>query len=119
CGAHVVCHTYAPDEPDLRHIGPVKIGEDLTEGQNVKAIMRPGIFGRVYDNLVKLNPDLRPTILFGPDVAGSRWFAEQFTAKGIRAAHIDGEQIWLDGETYPSSREMRDELGRLSAAGEL
>ncbi len=47
CGALVPAVTYAPDEPDLRHIGPIRVGEDLSESQQVKAMMRPGIFGRI------------------------------------------------------------------------
>jgi superfamily II DNA or RNA helicase len=119
CGAHVWCETYAPDEPDLKHIKQVKVGEDLSEDENVKAIMRPGIFGRVYDNWKQINPDARPTILFGPDVAGSLYFAEQFYAKGVSAAHIDGERIWINGETMASDQENRDELARMSESGEV
>lgn len=119
CGGHVICQTYAPDEPDLRHIKRVKVGEDLSDEDNKKAIMRPGIFGRVFDNWVRLNPDGRPTILFGPDVSGSLWFAEQFYAKGVSAAHIDGERIWINGETYPSDQENRVRLAAMSKAGEV
>jgi hypothetical protein len=45
CGAHVLCQTYAPDEPDLRHVKQVKVGEDLSDSENKKAIMRPGSSG--------------------------------------------------------------------------
>jgi superfamily II DNA or RNA helicase/intein/homing endonuclease len=110
CGAHVPCLTYAPDEPDLRNIGPVKVGEDLTESQNVKAIMRPGIFGRVYKHWCEINKDARPTILFGPDVGGSLYFAEQFHNKGVSAAHIDAKYVWINGQQYPTTQELRDEV---------
>jgi superfamily II DNA or RNA helicase len=119
CGAHVICQTYAPDEPDLRHVKQVKVGEDLSDAENTKAIMRPGIFGRVFDTWLRLNPDGRPTILFGPDVAGSLWFAEQFYANGVSAAHIDGERIWIKGETMPSDQENREHLAALSKSGEV
>lgn len=110
CGAHVPCLTYAPDEPDLRNIGPVKVGEDLTESQNVKAIMRPGIFGRAYKHWCEINKDARPTILFGPDVGGSLYFAEQFHNKGVSAAHIDAKYVWINGQQYPTTQELRDEV---------
>lgn len=90
CGALVKCTTYGPDEPDLRHIGPVKVGE-FSEEQRRKAIMRPGVFGRVWDNWRRLNPDGRPTILFAPDVPGSRYFAAEFAKRGVAAGHIDAE----------------------------
>lgn len=107
CGAHVKAYHYCPDEPDLKHIKQYKVGEDLTDKDNSKSIMRPGVFGRVFDNYVKLNPDGKPTILFAPDVAGSLFFAEQFYKQGVRAAHIDAKQIWLDGEYLPSDDETR------------
>ncbi|HMF15532.1 MAG TPA: DEAD/DEAH box helicase family protein [Gemmataceae bacterium] len=48
CRALVPCHHYGPDEPDLRHVGRVRLGHDLIESQNRKAIMTPTIFGRVW-----------------------------------------------------------------------
>lgn len=119
CGAHVICKSWAPDEPDDRMFKNVKIGEDLSEPENVKAIMRPGIFGRVYDHWKRINPDARPTILFGPDVAGSLWFAEQFQSKGVPSAHIDGERVWIKGEVFNSDQEARDELAQQSEAGAI
>lgn len=119
CGAHVWCKTFAPDEPDLKHVKQVKVGEDLSEAENSKAIMRPGIFGRVYDNWLRLNKEQRPAILFGPDVAGSMWFAEQFYLKGVSAAHIDGERIWINGTVMPSDQENREYLAKLSESGEV
>lgn len=118
CGAHVLCQTYAPDEPDLKHVKQVKVGEDLSEAENSKAIMRPGIFGRVFDNAQRLNPGFeKPMILFGPDVAGSLWFAEQFAKAGVSAAHIDGERIWINGEQHASDQATRDHLAQLSKSG--
>jgi superfamily II DNA or RNA helicase len=119
CGALLWCRTFAPDEPDERHIKPVKVGEDFTEKENVKAIMRPGIEGRVINHWRAYNPEQRPTILFGPDVAGSLWFAEKFQEDGIDAAHIDGEKIWIKGEFYPTDQEHRDYLAKLSQTGEV
>lgn len=104
----VPAKTYAPDEPDLRDIKRYQVGVDLSEADNVKAIMRPGIFGRVYDHWVKLNEG-QPTILFGPDVKGSLYFAEQFYQKGVTAAHIDGESVWCNGRFLKESG-ARDEI---------
>lgn len=118
-GALVRPETYAPDEPDLRHIKRYVVGRELTEGENVKSIMRPGVFGRVKDAWMKHNPDGKPTLLFGPDVAGSLFFAQEFFKAGIRSAHIDGEQIWLDGEFYNTEEENREHLAALSKSGEV
>jgi len=119
CGALVMAETYAPDEPDLRHIRKYKIGDDLSEKDNHKAIMRPGVFARVVKAWREYNPNQRPTILFGPDVAGSLFFAQEFQKAGIRAAHIDGNDCWLDGEFHASEQDIRDEIMRLHKAGDV
>jgi superfamily II DNA or RNA helicase len=76
--------------------------------------MRKNIFGRVWDWWQRTNPEQRPSILFAPGVAESIWFAEQFMARGIPWAHIDGQNVWLDGQLRPTSRSLRDEvIGRL------
>src|SRR5690606_19790965 len=67
----------------------------------------------------ELNPDRLPTILFAPGVKESIWFAEQFHSKGIRAAHIDGDDIWIDGEYYTSNHQLREEIRKMSESGEL
>lgn len=119
CGAHVPAICYCPDTPDLKHIKKYKVGEDLTDKENNKAIMRPGVFGRVFDHWQRLNPEAKPTILFGPDVAGSMHFAENFFAKGVSAAHIDAKNIWLNGQHLESNDENRAMLLEKSESGEL
>lgn len=117
-GELVGATVYAPDEPELKHIKRHKVGEDLTEGENIKAIMVEGIFGRVVNHFNRLNPDRKPTILFAPGVGESIWFAQQFTEAGIRAASIDGDNVWIDGEFYQSSREARDHVASLNESGD-
>ena len=119
CGALLLCRTYEPDVPrGIVNLKPTKTGE-FQEGDVVKAIMSPTIHARVIEWLRKINPDLEPSILFGPNVAGSIYFAEQLTQAGIRSAHIDGEKIWIDGETHSSSQELRAELLRESKNGDI
>ena len=119
CGALVPAVTYGPDEPDLRRVKGIREGADLTEAQARKAMMTPGLFGRVWEWFGRLNPERRPTILFAPGVPESVWFAEQFAARGVSAAHIDGEDIWVDGRLHPSSRELRAEVLARSKAGDI
>jgi superfamily II DNA or RNA helicase len=118
-GALVPPKTFSPDEPDLRHIKKYVVGEDLTETENVKAIMRPGVFGRVLSKWKQHNPDGLPTLLFGPDVAGSLFFAQEFCKAGIKAAHIDGEQIWCAGEFYNTEQDARKWIAEQSKSGEV
>lgn len=118
CGALLPCLHYGPDEPDTKHIKRQKSGE-FSENDVRKIIMTSTIFARVFDWYKILNPDSRPSILFAPGVGESIWFAEQFQAKGIRAAHIDGEECWLDGNHYKSDRKAREDIIAMSEAGEI
>jgi superfamily II DNA or RNA helicase len=117
-GAHVICYTYGPDEPDTRKIKPTATGE-FTENDVRKVMMTPTIFARVFDWAKKLNPDWRPAILFAPGVGESIYFAEQFVKKGIPAAHIDGDDIWINGVSYASSPEGRADVLAMSESGEI
>ena len=119
CGALVPAYTHCPDVPDLRHIKKYRVGEDLTDKDNRKVMMRPGVFGRILTHYNLINPDKRPTILFAPDVAGSIYFAEQFWRHGIRAAHIDAKQVWIDDEYEVSNDENRAHLLRMFENGEI
>lgn len=118
-GVLVPLRHYAADEPDMRGIKGIQEGKDLNEKQADRAMRRPGLIGRLWDHFQKINPDRRPTLVFGPSVACSIWIAEQFTARGVRAAHLDGERIWVDGRTYSSSQHARAELLEQSKDGRL
>jgi len=119
CGALVPAIHYAPDEPDLKAFQRLREGLDPTESQQRKAMMTPSIFGRVWEWYCKLNPQGRPCILFGPGVNESLWFAEQFKGRDIKAAHIDGNDIWIDGTWYKSDIGARSELKDRTKAGEI
>lgn len=118
-GMLVLAHHFGPDEPDLRHIKTHKIGADYTEDDNRKAIMVPGVFGRVGSFWKANNPDHHPTILFAPGVDESKWFAEQFHKNGINAASIDGEYIWWNGTSYRNDPDLRKKLLKYSKARQL
>lgn len=92
-GVHLPCHEYAPDEPDVKGMRRTPAGEFI-EGDVVKKIMVPTVFGRVYKHYCRLNPRGLPGILFGPSVDGSKYFCEEFNGHGVRAAHIDASQIY-------------------------
>jgi DNA repair protein RadD len=119
CGALVPALHYGPDEPDLKKIGRFQLGVDLTERQQVKAMMVPGIFGRVLEWWRRLNPQGHPGILFAPGVAESLWFAQQFEAAGVKSAHIDGEEVWVGGKFYKTDRVARREVLDGSRSSEI
>ena len=115
CGAHLWCRCFEPTIPDIgNELRRMKTGE-YQYGDVVKAIMTPVIFGHVLEHWKKLNPDAKPTILFAPGVKESMWFMEQFNRVGVRAAHICGKSVIVDGEEQPTTSEVRkqvlDEVG--------
>jgi superfamily II DNA or RNA helicase len=119
CGALVPALHVGPDEPDMKHFkANVKTGE-FSVNDVRKAIKTKCIFASVMENYERLNSDKKPTLLFGPGLNESIWFAEQFRAAGIRAAHIDGDGIWLDGEYNRASPGERDDLVRMVKEGEI
>lgn len=121
CGALVLANHFGPDEPDLKafKLKQESDGDNLSESQIRKAIMTPTIFGRVWDWYEKLNPDRVPAVLFGPGVAEALWFAEKFHQKGIGAAHIDGNDIWINGEWHKSTPDVRAQLEEGSREGSI
>ena len=113
----VPAYHYGPDEPDMKGFKQnVKTGE-YSENDVRKAIMNKAVWGRVWEHYQLYNPTRRPTILFAPGVKESQWFAEQFDGKGCRAAHIDGDGIWLDGE-YTRTQD-REHLLRAVREGDI
>lgn len=120
CGALVPAIHFGPDEPDLRRFE--KAADRLASGENVgEETLRPlfaeaKLFGRVWKHYQVINPEGRPTILFAPGVAESLWFAEQFEAAGVPAAHIDGEDVWIRGK-WRRDKEARNELREASRTG--
>jgi len=119
CGAVVMADHYGCDEPDFRKARQTSqpLAEAIPEKERTKAMMRPGIFGRVWEHFERLNPDHKPTILFAPGVAESLWFAEQFHKKGVPVGHIDADGVWINGETFEATPEVRRQLLAESKAG--
>ena len=108
CGALLPCYVYGCEEIDTSKIKPKKNGE--FSYADIKACWPPEIFGFVVKHWQELNPEHRPAILFAPGVPESIWFAQQFTDAGFRWAHIDGDDVWLDGEFHKSDRDIRDHV---------
>lgn len=112
---------FGPSHPDMEKLDKVKRqvnGEYSLAGlENVWD--SKVIFGNVLENLLLLNPELKPTILFAQGIPHSLFFAQQLTAHGIRSAHIDGDDIWVDGKSYSSDSKARQEIFDRSQAGDI
>lgn len=118
CGALVPADVWCCDELDRAKIEKVKTSVEFTAGQ-IKEVWTQAIYGRVILHYKRLNPERKPTLLFAPGVAESIDFAKEFCKAGYRWAHIDGTDVWLDGELYPSSPDMRKHVLELSRKREI
>jgi superfamily II DNA or RNA helicase len=116
CGALVMADHFGPDEPDLRHIKRQRSGE-FKSGDITKAILTHVIFGRVIEHYRLYNPEQKPALLFAPGVKESIWFAEQLTRHGIPSAHIDGDNVWIEGKFFKSDQAARNAVMTLSREG--
>lgn len=130
CGLLVPSHHFGPDEPDMKAIKrPQDNVDDMTERETrqlMGSMTADGptrqlerLHGRVWKWFDKLNPERKPTILFASGVPESLWFAEQFTKMGVPAAHIDGQDVWVDGELHKTSTEIRQQVLDASRDGRI
>jgi len=120
CGALVPARHYGPDEPDTKWIGKVAVdgGEcGIVNARRTEYAHR--VFGRVLEHIPVYNPNLLPMLLFAPGVAQSKWFAQELTANGIPSAHIDGNEIWIDGDEISADDDNRKMLAERSEAGDI
>lgn len=117
CGALVRADHFGCEEPDTRKLKKSVV--ELSEKQIQKLFKVQHIIGKVLEHYHRLNPEGKPSIGFAPGVKESIWFCEQFRAAGIRAAHIDGENVWLDGELHRSEADTRETVMRLWKRGEI
>lgn len=106
CGAHVPASHFAGAQGDVEGLKPVPTGV-YHDGESVRRIMTPVVNGDVMAHWKRHNPNELPTVLFAPSVPSSLWVAEHFTKQGVNTAHIDASDIWLNGETMPSTPENR------------
>jgi len=105
CGAHLPCWVYAPWEIDLGSIKRGASGEFSKE--EIRKVYHQQIYGKVIDHYERLNPERRPTILFAPGVPESRYFVDEFARRGFNFVHIDGNNVYRDGEDVKGTAEDR------------
>lgn len=120
CGALVPAYQYGPDEPDTKWVGKVAVGEgECGLAQNKRMEFAQRVYGSVVEHYEELNPDGLPSLLFAPGVKESIWFAEELSHNGIKAAHLDGENVWLNGELVPKTEELVDYIASQHKSGDI
>lgn len=126
-GMHQLVKVFSPDEIDVKGLKANANG-DLSEKQLDKLIRgNNAIYGSVFREYTRLNPDQLPMILFAPSVEASKWFALSFCNQDVPVAHMDGEIIGMPRLDRPAGGERlewvvsnqanREELLRLHKEG--
>lgn len=127
-GAILPAKVFAPDEVDVSDIKPVSADGEYSQKKLVSRYCRPQIVGSVFKHWMKLNPEGLPAVGFGPDVAGSLWFCDEFLRRGVKCAHIDGEKVYLgekDSKGHPvlykgaEGQQAREDVEKMSESGEI
>jgi superfamily II DNA or RNA helicase len=118
CGALVPALVYSCGEMDTEDIKRTATGE-FNLGEIRKKIWTQAIYARVIEEHIRVNPELRPAILFAPGVEESIWFVDEYAKRGIRAAHIDGEDVYCDGIRTTSNQDRRDDILDQLRAGDI
>lgn len=128
-GMHQIVKVFSPDEIDVKGLRVSDTGE-LSDKQLDKIVRgNLAIYGSVFREYRRLNPEMLPMILFAPSVEASKWFAMSFCNDGIPVAHLDGEIIGMPRMDRPaggdrlewilSTPENREMLLRLHREGEI
>lgn len=98
-GAHVRAMIRAPFEFDLGKVKKVKINNyDINSFK--QEIWSQQVVGKIVESWQELNPQARLTLVFAPDIECSIGLCDRFRSIGVSACHIDGKQIYVDGEFY-------------------
>jgi|LUMF01.1.fsa_nt_gb superfamily II DNA or RNA helicase len=120
CGALLPADVFAGPEINTKVLKTRQENGEFSR-QELAQLYSPGVktilSAEVIKWYFKLNPQQTPTVLFAPGVKESVWFAQQFEAAGVRAAHVDGTDIYIDGNRIKTSDETRREILDEFAAG--
>ncbi len=111
CGAHLMCREFCPTMPDMLKVKRNAEGE--YSEKDVEAKMKPKIvFGHILEHHKRLNPTLKPAIVFAPSVGASIEICDMYLRAGIRAAHIDGKNIYY-GEKNSSGQSVMEDSSKV------
>jgi DNA repair protein RadD len=109
CKALVPAVVRSIEQPDLAKVKRNVTGEYVIDGQK-RMIYTQSIVGSVLDRWKEYNPDARPTMLYAPGVEESIWFTQNFEKIGVRWAHIDATDAYVDGKKTKLTRTVWDEI---------
>lgn len=100
CKAHMPARIYVPSSPEAvlrsrRKALPTNKDGELTQSTDRELNEIEIIYPEVLEWLLKLNPNLEPTVLFAPSVDDTYEYVRRFAKSGIRAASIDANNVTI------------------------
>lgn len=101
--------TFGCGQPDIRLLEKLRRddkGEYLASDLD-KVVKPEVIFGRVISEYRRLTNG-SAFFLNAHSVKASIWWAQMLSAKNIPTAHIDGDDVWVDGKFFKSDSAARD-----------
>lgn len=112
---------FTPTGPDVARLDSMRasVGGDYSPSDVDKLLPRNVILGYVHGHLLRLNPELKPTVCFCGGVPQSLFMAQELTKRGVQAAHIDGKQIWTHYGMVDSTPKHRAELFDMLVRGDM
>lgn len=124
CGSHVMAHIKTMNEMDLTRVSRVR-DADGDESYDVNSIREnawsQAIVGHILNDYRTYNPDQRMAMGVAPGVPESRALAIYFDNNGVKSAHIDASEVWVDGKFVKDNAkgERRDEVIARWRSGEI
>lgn len=109
CKALVMAVCKGISSVDLSKVNRSVTGEFIMDGKK-KKIYTQTIVGDVIKYWQEFNPDARPAMAYWPGKPESLWGTQQFEKIGVRWAHVDANDGYIDGERYRLSRAMWNDI---------
>ena len=100
CNAHLPARVFVPESPACvvnndKNVLKVQGNGEISAKIDAAINAVNSIYGNVYHEWKRLNPDALPAVLFAPDVQSATGYVHKFRQKGVRCASIDGERVTM------------------------
>jgi len=117
-GAIVPAVTLTVSQPDLSKVKREKSGEFKLKDKRIRKIFTQHVVADCVENVAK-NYDGSPCLIYGPDVPGSRFLAQQCTKRGMKVAHVDATEAMIGDKTYQLTPSVWEDISSMVKGGDL
>ena len=98
CKAHLPAKVFIPEIPACvakndRDVMKIQGSGEISAAIDAKINNLESIYGSVYNEWRRLNPEGLPAVLFAPDVKSAVGYVHKFRQKGVCTASVDGQRV--------------------------